>query len=266
MKGYDIHPGNRLNVGRTERILSVVGGILGLLWLLPKTSRLKAPTMMTSSYMIYRGVTGKCTLYEAMGIQRTGADGQSGVRVRRAMTINRRREEVYSFWRNFENLPRFMKHLEAVQLLDDQHSHWTARGPFNMKVEWDAEIIEDKPNEKISWRSLPGSQVFNAGSVIFLDAPNGRGTEIQITIQYDPPAGSAGAAIAKLLGEEPTVQVLDDLRRFKQVMEAGEIATIRGQTSGRLEEVQIEREELMGRQGQYYRTPEGDWQPLKATG
>jgi uncharacterized membrane protein len=264
MKGYDIKPADRLNVGRTERFLSVAGGILGLLWLLPKVSRLKMPAAMTSAYMIYRGVTGKCAVYDAMGIERTGAAGKSGVRVRRAMTINRRIEEVYNFWRNFENLPRFMKHLEEVHVQDGGHSHWVARGPLGLKVEWDAEIIEDKPNEKISWRSMPGSQIENAGSVIFLEAPGGRGTEIQVTIQYDPPAGSAGAALAKLFGEEPTVQVLDDLRRFKQIMETGEVATIRGQTSGRLQEVQVEREELIGRQGQYYRTPEGTWQPLKA--
>lgn len=245
MKGYDIRPSNSLNVGQSERILSVVGGVLGLIWLLPRLSRLKMPTVLTSGYMVYRGVTGKCAVYDAMGIKRTGRAGSSGVRVQRAMTINQRREDVYRFWRNFENLPRFMKHLELVEMTDSLHSHWVARGPLNLTVDWDAEIIEDAPNEKISWRSMPGSQIENAGSVIFVDAPGGRGTEIQVTIQYDPPAGSAGAAVARLLGEEPSIQVLDDLRRFKQIMETGEVATVRGQSSGRSQQVQEERQALV---------------------
>lgn len=228
-----------------------------MLWLLPKLSRLKMPAVVSSGYMVYRGVTGKCLVYDAMGIKRTGANGSSGVRVRRAMTINARREDVYQFWRNFENLPRFMKHLEEVHVLDSMRSHWKAKAPMGMHVEWEAEIIEDKPNEKVSWKSLPGSQIENAGSVIFLDAPGGRGTEIQVTIQYDPPAGSAGAAIARLLGEEPSTQVLTDLRRFKQIMETGEIATVRGQSSGRQDEVHEQRQELMEHLGMSGASPEG---------
>lgn len=258
MKSYDVYPDNKLNVGQTERLLSVASGILGLVWLLPRLSRLKMPAVLTSGYMVYRGVTGKCVVYDAMGIDRTGPNGKAGVRVRRAMTINQRREDVYRFWRNFENLPRFMKHLDQIQVVDNQHSHWAARGPLNSRVEWDAEIIEDIPAEKISWRSQPGSQIENAGSVLFFDAPGNRGTEIQVSIQYDPPAGSAGAAVARMLGEEPSMQVLDDLRRFKQIMETGEVATIKGQPSGRVEDVEKERQAIAQRFGSSG-TPEGAW-------
>jgi uncharacterized membrane protein len=263
MKGYQIRPDDHINVGRTERILSIASGVVGLLWLLPRLSRLKMPSTVkmpaiaTSGYMVYRGVSGKCVVYDAMGIKRTGPNGEAGVRVRRAMTVNARKEDVYRFWRNFENLPRFMKHLEEVHQTDKNISHWTANAPLGRTVEWEAEIIEDIPGEKISWRSLPGSQIENAGSVIFLDAPGGRGTEIQVTIQYDPPAGSAGAMAARLLGEEPSIQVLDDLRRFKMIMETGEVATTKGQPSGRLEEVQQERRELMEDLGMKGPNPEG---------
>jgi uncharacterized membrane protein len=263
MKGYQVRPEEHLNVGRTERILSIASGILGLLWLLPRLTRskmpsaVKMPALATSGYMVYRGVSGKCMVYDAMGIKRTGPNGESGVRVRRAMTVNARKEDVYRYWRNFENLPRFMKHLDQVRQINNEVSHWTAKAPLGRTVEWEAEIIEDIPGEKISWRSLPGSQVDNAGSVIFLDAPGDRGTEIQVTIQYDPPAGSAGAMAARLLGEEPSIQVLDDLRRFKMIIETGEVATTKGQPSGRVDEVHEERAELTQRLGMKGTSPEG---------
>jgi uncharacterized membrane protein len=154
------------------------------------------------------------------------------MRVDRAITINQPRGEVYRFWRNLENLPRFMKHLESVQLIDDYRSHWVAKGPAGRKVEWDAVIHNEIPGEVIGWRSLPGADVDHAGSVLFSDAPGERGTEVKIELQYNPPAGMVGAAIAKLWGEEPTQQIEEDLRRLKQILEAGEIATIEGQPAG----------------------------------
>jgi uncharacterized membrane protein len=137
--------------------------------------------------------------------------------------VNRSPEEVYTFWRRFENLPRFMKHLESVNDLGNGRSHWVAKGPAGMSVEWDATIIADVPNEVITWRSLEGSDVDNAGAVRFQAAPGGRGTIVKVNIQYNPPAGVIGATIAKLFGEEPEQQLDDDLRRFKQVMEVGEV-------------------------------------------
>jgi uncharacterized membrane protein len=132
-------------------------------------------------------------------------------------------EEVYGFWRDFANLPRFMRHLESVQVHDDGRSHWVAKAPAGRTVEWDAETTEDRPNELIAWRSLPGADVRNSGSVAFAPAPGGRGTEVRVTLEYDPPLGKLGSKIAMLFREEPGQQVYDDLRHFKQVMETGEI-------------------------------------------
>jgi uncharacterized membrane protein len=253
-----IHPPRGVNIGETERKISVVGGLVLLLLTLKGRGR-KLPGLIASGYLIERGLTGWCSIYELLGIRRTGHDGAAGIRIERAMTINAPKEDLFAFWRNFENLPRFMKHLEEVRQIDGRTSHWVARAPLGQTVEWDAEIIEAIPSEKVSWRSLPGSQVANSGSVIFKDAPAGRGVEVHVTIQYDPPMGSAGAAVARLLGEEPARQVLDDLRRFKQIMETGEFATVFGQTSARFEAVQAERAERQRRlrQGEAAKLPEG---------
>jgi len=154
---------------------------------------------------------------------RGGAGVESGIRVSETVTIARPREEVYRFWRDFTNLPRFMEHLEAVQVLDDRRSHWRARAPAGSSVEWDAELIEDQPNERISWRSVQEADVANTGTVRFQVAPGNRGTEIHVSLRYDPPAGRLGALVAKLFGEEPSEQVKGDLRRLKQVLETGEV-------------------------------------------
>lgn len=145
------------------------------------------------------------------------------VQVKKSIAINSSPEELYSFWRNFENLPRFMSHLKSVQTTGDGRSHWVAKGPAGTTVEWDAEITEDRPNELIAWRSLEGADVENSGSVRFERAPGGRGTFVRVEIDYNPPGGVIGATVAKLLGEEPEQQVSDDLRRFKQVVETGEV-------------------------------------------
>ena len=145
------------------------------------------------------------------------------IRVRKAITVNRSPEEVYRFWRDFRNLPRFMRHLESVQVTDDRRSHWKTRAPAGMSVEWDAETIEDRPNEVIAWKSVEGSQVDNAGAVRFAPAPGGRGTEVHVELRYSPPGGVIGAAIAWLFGESADQQIHDDLRAFKQVIETGEV-------------------------------------------
>jgi uncharacterized membrane protein len=163
--------------------------------------------------------------------------------------VNLPRPEVFDFWRNFENFPIFMKHLQMVEVQDEKKSHWVARGPLNLQVEWDAQIVEEIPNKMIAWRSLAGSEIDNSGEVWFRDAPGERGTEVEVKLRYDPPAGSASALIARLFGEEPEQQVRDDLRRFKQVMEAGEVPTTFGQTSGRLDEAKAERDEIERRKG-----------------
>jgi uncharacterized membrane protein len=150
-------------------------------------------------------------------------NGHKGVHAKTSCIVNRPPDEVYRFWRNFENLPRFMRHLESVHDRGDGRSHWVAKGPAGTTVEWDATIIADVPGEVITWRSLEDSDVDNAGAVRFESAPGGRGTIVKVNIQYNPPAGVIGATVAKLFGEEPEQQLYDDLRRFKQVLEVGEV-------------------------------------------
>ena len=142
----------------------------------------------------------------------------------KALTSNRPAAEVYAFWRDLENLPRFMRHLESVTHTGPGRSRWKVKGPAGTSVEWDAEIVEDKPSEIIAWRSLPGSSVENGGFVRFRSAPGGQGTEVKVHLEYRPPAGRLGSAIATLFGENPEQQLQEDLRRFKQVMETGEIS------------------------------------------
>jgi uncharacterized membrane protein len=167
------------------------------------------------------GVTA-LDVYDAQKLSYSpGADDEI-VRAK-SVTINRPPEEVYRFWRDFQNLPRFMQHLESVQVIDEKRSRWVAKAPAGMTVEWDAEITEDRPNEMIAWRSLEGAEVENSGFVRFALAPGNRGTEVKVEINYNPPGGVFGIGIAKLFGEEPEQQIKGDLARFKQVMEIGEV-------------------------------------------
>jgi uncharacterized membrane protein len=206
-----------------------------LAYTLTRRPKLSLPLGLDAGYMIYRGATGHCAVYQMLGINRLEVNGHEGIRVERSVTVNRPKEELFQMWRDFENLPRFMKHLESVQVADPEsgRSHWVARGPLDRRVEWDSEVIEERENELLVWKSLPGSSVESMGRVEFLDAPGGRGTIVHVSMEYNPPAGSLGAAFAKLFGREPGQQINTDLRRFKQIMEAGEIATVKGQPSGR---------------------------------
>jgi uncharacterized membrane protein len=146
------------------------------------------------------------------------------MKVSKAITVGRPVSEVYAFWRDFENLPRFMYHLEFVEDLGSGRSHWVTKAPAGRSVEWDAEIVEDEPNRRIVWRTAGADDdVTHSGSVSFVPAPGNRGTEVHVELNYDPPGGKLGAMVAKLFGEEPNQQVANDLRRFKQVMEVGEV-------------------------------------------
>jgi uncharacterized membrane protein len=228
---------SRVNVGYVERGLSLATGLALLAYTVARRPKLSVPLGLEAGYMIYRGVTGHCVFYQMLGIKRAEASGHEGIRVERAVTVNRSKEELYQIWRNFENLTRFMEHLESVRVynLESGRSHWVAKGPLDRRVEWHAEIIEERENELLVWKSLPGSTVESLGRVEFVDAPGGRGTVVRVWMQYNPPAGSLGAAFAKLFGREPGQQINADLRRFKQMIEAGEIATVEGQPSGREE-------------------------------
>jgi uncharacterized membrane protein len=170
------------------------------------------------------GVTAADMMAARQMTQANGAEDQTGViHLVKAITVRKSPADVYGFWRDFRHLPQFMSHLEYVAVLGDRRSHWTAKGPAGRLVEWDAEIVEDRPNELIRWRSLPGATVSNSGSVHFLDAPGGRGTEIRLEMDYAPPAGELGSLFARVFGQEPSQQVQADLRKVKQVLETGEV-------------------------------------------
>jgi uncharacterized membrane protein len=211
---------------------SAVGGPLLALYGLTRGSAGGLVLALIGGELFYRGMTGHCPVYQALGVNT--AQGQGGAQhIQKSVTINRPREELYQFWRDFENLPRFMKHLKSVTVNQEWHSHWIVNGPAGSTVEWDAEITEDRPNQLIAWRSLEGAQVDNAGTVRFEPAPGDRGTVVRVSFDYNPPAGVLGAAVAKLFGEEPNQQVEGDLRRFKNLMEAGELPTTEGQPAGK---------------------------------
>jgi uncharacterized membrane protein len=223
-----------VNVGDTERWLSGVGGTVLALFGLSRGDLVGLGLAIGGGLLAYRGVTGHCPCYQALGLSTAPPHGPAtsvaagrGVKVEKSVTINAPREQLYRFWRNLENLPRIMSHLVSVTEQGDT-SHWVAKGPLNMPVEWDAQIVNEKPNELIAWQSLRGSVVDNAGSVHFSDAPGRRGTEVRVVLKYDPPAGKVGGFIAKLFRRAPEQEIEDELRRFKQLVETGEIAAIEG--------------------------------------
>lgn len=230
---------NLKNVSDLERILSVAGGSALALYGLSRGTLGGVALALGATGLVCRGVAGHCYVYQALGINtaesrgpRTSIPATQGVKLEKTITINRSPEDLYRFWRNFSNLPRFMTHLKSVQVTGPNRSHWVAEGPMGMSAEWDAEIITQRENELIGWRSLPGSSIDTAGSVHFKRAPGGRGTEVRVSLKYDPPAGKLGAAVAWMFGESGAQQVEEDLRHFKQVMETGEIPTTQGQPKG----------------------------------
>ena len=187
-----------------------------------------------------RRAAGIATPTKLLGINTAGTgedtrralSGSAGTHVDESVTINRPIEELYRFWRNLENLPQFMHHLESVERVTDTLSRWRAHGPGGKIVEWNAEIINEVPNKVIGWRSIEGSDVVSAGSVNFDDAGPGRGTRVQVHLQYSPPGGKVGAAVARLLGRDAATEIREDLRRFKQILETGEVPSTKGQPRG----------------------------------
>ncbi len=226
------------NVGKVERIASAVGGGALIGYAIKNRSKSGIVLGAIGAGLLYRGATGHCDAYEKLGINTAegapspGQDVARDVHVEKSITINRSPKELYQFWRNFENLPRFMENLESVTEHDGNTSHWVANGPAGAKVEWDAEIYNEKEGELIAWRSLPGADITNAGSVHFETAPDGRGTYLKVVLNYNPPGGKATALFAKLFGQEPGQLVEHNLKRLKQFIETGEISTTEGQSSG----------------------------------
>lgn len=239
---------SRVNVGRVERWLSMAAGSALAAYAARRRDLPGGLAAAAGAALLYRGATGHCPINERVGrdsahgnghaaIADYGSDtraqlgGRRGIHVEDSVTINKPVGEVFRFWRNFENLPQFMNHLESVSVRENGTSHWVAKGPAGSRVEWDARIVNEVDNKVIGWQSLEGSTIATAGSVTFNETP--RGTEVRVHFQYNPPGGKLGAAVARLFGEEPKLQVREDLRRFKQLMETGEIPTIQGQSSAR---------------------------------
>jgi uncharacterized membrane protein len=197
-------------------------------------ARRSVPGLLLASVAVpvaYRGVVGRWPSYTALGrgvdeleYTRTALAGDRGIHVREAIRLEKPIDEVYRFWRQLENLPRFMTYLERVTDLGGGRSHWVAKGPAGVRVEWDAEIINEVENKVIGWRSLPGSDVVTAGSVNFDAVRAGRTTQVTVHLQYAPPAGKVGGFVATLAGREPSRTIREDLRGLKQILEAGEVA------------------------------------------
>ncbi|MFA9477968.1 SRPBCC family protein [Phycisphaerales bacterium AB-hyl4] len=234
---------DRINVGTLERVGSGVVGttltLLGLLMLVRRGSFLGGTSLAATGVgLAYRGATGHCAGYEAVGVTHKDASLTShplgrSIEVSRRTRINRPVDELYAYWRDLGNLPRIMRHVQRIDTLDDGRSHWVVTGPRGT-VEWDAQITDDRPNELIAWRADPNADVPNHGYVRFQSSEaNDHGSIVEVSFSYHPPAGVVGAAFAYALGEAPSQQLHEDLRRFKQLMEAGEIATNHGQPRGR---------------------------------
>jgi len=228
------------NVAGDERLVSALAGAVLMFYGLSRRTRSGAALALLGGGLVNRAVSGYCNLYGALGVStarrhrgpRAVMTSGEGVRVEEAITIDRPAADLYALWRDLKNLPRYMKHVESVEVLDSKTSHWSVTGPMDKSVKWYAEIINDEPNSLIAWRSVEGSEVDTAGSVHFKAAPNGRGTELKVVLRYDSPTGKLGAAVAWLFKEEPGQQIRADLRRFKQLMETGTIPTIEGPSHG----------------------------------
>jgi uncharacterized membrane protein len=222
-----------VNVNQTERVISAFGGGLLTSYGLSRRSLGGLALAAAGGVLIHRGVTGVCNTYRLLGIQTAGTDPTlRPLHIEEALTIARPREALYMFWRDVEKLPDFMHHLKAVRHIDEKRSYWEARIPKDMgTLSWEAEIVEEMPGERIYWRSLPGADVHHSGTVQFADAPGG-GTELRVTITIRPPAGPIGAAVGSWLTPGLEQLLREDIRRFRNLMETGEIPTTTGQSHG----------------------------------
>ncbi len=241
---HEARPQSAHNVADPERVLSVaIGAALVTMGLRRRDTAGIAAAIIGGGFL-YRGSTGHCGVYEALGVstgdsdavldapRRRGLHGfaatvnaRKAIQVDRSVTIERDAADLYDFWRGLTRLPEFMEHLESVTTLPGNRTHWKAKAPGGGTVEWDAEIVNDVPNRIIAWKTVGHPDVANAGSVNFKPATGGRGTVVSVVLDYEPPAGRIGAFIARLFGENPDRQVREDLRKFKQLMETGAITT-----------------------------------------
>ncbi|HUE74955.1 MAG TPA: SRPBCC family protein [Pirellulaceae bacterium] len=218
-----------INVGQAERLASLAGGAMLAGYGLTRGTSAGLLLGAIGAAFAYRGWTGHCSVYQALGMNsaehsdQTAIPSGQGIKLEESITIGRPAEELFQFWRKLDNLPRVMRHVASVEQLSPTRSRWKAQG-LTAEVEWEADIIEERENEMISWRSREGSTIGTAGSVHFRPAPGDRGTEVRVVLSYNPPGGRAGHALAWLAGRDPASQVREDLRKFKQIMETSAAA------------------------------------------
>jgi uncharacterized membrane protein len=231
--------GRPRNVADAERVSSVALGAALITYGLRRRDPAGAVGVLVGSAFVLRGATGSCPVYRAIGVSTGSADAVLGlprpdvtglaatvnarkaVKVEHLVIIRAPRHQLYAFWHNFENLPRFMAHLVSVRVKSPTRSHWVAKGPAGTTVEWDAELVNDIPDTLIAWKSVPPMDVPNAGSVHFTDAPAARGTMVRVVLDYEPPIGKFAAVLARMFGADPAREVREDLLRFKKLMEGG---------------------------------------------
>lgn len=226
LSGPLLKPNENANVNTPERVLSLAAGVFVLYKSITQLRNhpiIALQEALVGGILLYRGTTGVCPIYSRLGKDSTDP---SAISITERIIVDKPREEVYAFWRNLENLPRFMKHLSSVEERDSQHSHWRANIPGELvKLSWNAEITRDEKNTYIGWQSIEGSMVDNAGKVQFTDALSGTGTELEVEISYFPPAGSLGRGIAKLLNGLFENKIRQDIINFKHYMEGEEYET-----------------------------------------
>jgi uncharacterized membrane protein len=220
--------GDDINVGRKERIASAVAGVLLGLYGLRRRDRLGLAAGAIGLSLIKRGATGHCATYSWLGVTTEGdrlhaedpsVDPESALVARHSVTVNRSPTACYEMWRDFTVLPRFMDYLERVDVMDETRSRWYAKGPVGMTIEWDAEIVRDVQNERISWRSIDPADVPNRGTVEFIERAAGAATEVRVALEWDPPGGKVAEAVAAVFRRDPDRELRNSLERFRQVME-----------------------------------------------
>ena len=227
MTHYSSIPGIEVNVGGTERLLTLMAGSALLFFAL--TRKKKLPLALTGGALLLRGSTGFCPLYRSLDVDTTTPP--TPVRVRAVVTVDLPCEQVYAFWRRFDNLPRFMKHLQSVRILDDRYSHWKIMVPGG-NIDWVSRITSETRNEHLAWRSIVDSDIDHQGEVFFRETGN-QGTELELEFSYSPPGGRVSAAVAQLLNPKLEEAVHSDLESFKEHIETSGLPTDPGSRSGR---------------------------------
>jgi len=223
--------GSGINVGDTERVASVIGGGLLVLYGLTEKGLGSIALPLIGGMLAYRGLTGHCSVYSSLGVNTAENRGPAtaipaghGYKVEETVTVDRPADDLYMMWRQLDRLPEFMQNVKQVQMLGHNRSRWVVNGPLGAPVEWEAEIINERPGELIAWKSAEGSVVSTAGSVHFTPSRSGHGTDVHVSMKYDPPGGKLGANLAWLMGASPEGQLRADLQRFKKMAESGEAA------------------------------------------